>query len=299
LYSGPISKEWFCSDGCEYNKGAIRFLGSGKVSWKVPQLPPNHRITWNFEVKSDTNIKIIIASDADEAYSADKSGYTLTLNQGSVQLTRNNKSGTTKLHIQNDQQFLSEEKKDNSLFIELRVDLDNRILQLLINGKILRHSIVDPEQNGKFPQGLNYHVICNGRDQDTYLRNFTVSKWNHHVSTSLSEDRGSIKTDKVYDIESNFFSGELVSISNGLAKNIIFSNPHSPNPIEIPLQSASILYFSGEATKPEGSFTIRISGGGTLRVKEYLFNEGLINAKHSILGDLVIPLTYVEEISRS
>jgi hypothetical protein len=300
IYSGPNPKEWTVSQGSECTNEAVRFPGSGIASWKLPKLPSRHIIGWTLESNADTNFKILIASDSDQPHATEKSGYSLSINDQRVQLIRNVKSGKSKVTLVNDQQILYEEKNNDTLVIELRVDQNNRILQLFINGESIRNSILDPEQTGEMPSDVNYHVICSGTGKKmSYLRKFFVSEWNYNDSSARSENRHTTKSDTLYDIDSNRYSGELVSINKEPEKIITFSNPHSPTPIEAPFQSTAILYFSGEMTKAEGSFIIHTVGSGTLHVTDYQLKDGVVNAKHAIMGDLSIPLTYVEVISRS
>jgi hypothetical protein len=299
LYSGPKIKEWSLTEGCILLKDAIRFAGAGNASWQVSKLPSRHIISWTLSEKPDANFKIIIASDEKNPYAAENSGYSLTANQETLQLTRNSKAGKTKTYLLNDQKFLSQEKSNQSLLFQLYVDQDQRTLQLLINGKIIRNVIIDPAQTGEIPTGINYHVVCNGGRKNTYLRNFSISEWNHNGLASVSEKRVSTKTDMLYDVESNHCSGDLVSISKGAKKKITFSNPHTPAPIELPLESAAIFYFSGDTTTPNESILIRMFGAGTLHVKDYQLKDGMVHAIHSIMGELSIPVSFVEEITRS
>jgi hypothetical protein len=101
LYSGPKQKEWNLSDGCKFNDGVVQFGSSGQASWQVPKLPSRHIITCNLDFKSDGNIKIIIASDSAQPYSSEMSGYTITMNQETLQMTRNLKAGK-KIYLLNE-----------------------------------------------------------------------------------------------------------------------------------------------------------------------------------------------------
>lgn len=300
LYEGPQEKDWELSKGATRTNNAIRFQGWGTASWKAPELPSRYIVRWDLACAANASFKISLASDAPMPSASAQDCYTLAVTSMGLQLTRNVKAKGKQIALVNIQKMGNEKKKDGPTSIEIRIDRGNRLLQLIVDGKSIRNNIVDPEETGAIPTGSNYHFshTSGGDENASTLRKFTVTEWTGNIAEAGQESRVSTTTDTLYDVESNRYSGELTSISSGAEKTLVFSNPHSPEPIAAPLESAAILYFKGESTKPQGRFVIRTSGSGALHVNEFLLENRNVRATHEILGNLLIPLTSIEEITR-
>jgi hypothetical protein len=171
----------------------------------------------------------------------------------------------------------------------------------VLNGKKYRNNITDPLETGELPQGKFVHFTCTTGNEDIQMiQNITLSSWGAATAEARLEKRTNTKTDLLFDIESNRSSGVIASIGAGPNPNLLFENPHDPNPRPIPLSKIAVVYFSGKSVEEKSmKYKIKFRGSGLLLVDQFTIENGTINVQHPLLGPIKLSTSIIDRIDRN
>ena len=298
IYQGPHDKEWDLGKTWKYDNGLVS-MGYGAATRKFEKLPDRYIIGFNAEWTGNVGIKMVFASASDNMNESTDC-YFLQFNNGGLELKRQSTTGPKFTTLAAFNEFTPEQLDDNKIEVEICIDTTNRQLQLALNGKQLLKNIIDPEETGPVPTGSVLSFICTSGQEDKHtIRDIKLTTWGSSTSEARSEKRTDSKQDVLFDIEANRSSGHLKSITPGKEPQILFENPHDPSPRPIPASKVAVIYFSGVKEQPAKSpYIIKLQGVGLLHVDSFHIAEGVVSAKHPLLGELRIACQLVSEIVR-
>lgn len=299
LYSGPKKDEWELSRSWRFDDALVS-QGWSPAHRKFDEFPDRYILEFTVAWQGNVGFKCLFNSNSIDGNS-NTDCYFIQFNSAGFELKRQStgaKKYTTLVSI-ND--YTPDNMEDEEMRIEMRVDRVNRHMQLIINGKVMRSNIIDPKETGPAPNGsIVSFTATAGNDDAQTISDIRLTTWASTSSEARLEKRTEFKRDVLFDIESNRSSGTLKSIKAGKVPQILFENPHDPAPKPLPATQVAVIYFSGQSPeKPSTSYRLKLHGGGILHINSFTFSEGIVKAQHPDLGDLGIPSTMIEEVTRT
>lgn len=300
LYRGPNDKEWQLGSAWKFNDDGLVSSSYGPVSRKFESFPERYIIGFTCSWVGNAGIQCFFAGSSANQ-NDEKDAYMLTFNNGGLELKRRSTHSNKYTSLAGFNDFLPQDMEDNEIDVEVRVDNTNRLLQLIVNGKVLRSSIIDPEETGPMPKGSMVNFICTSGPKDTHtLTNIRLSAWGSSGAEARLEKRTDHKNDVMFDVESNRSTGVLKSITTDKEPMILFENPHDPEPKPLAASKVAVIYFSGEAPdSKKPTYELKLVGIGRLQIDSFTIADGTLHSTHPLLGELQIPTALIIDISRA
>jgi hypothetical protein len=298
LYSGPKKDEWDLSRSWTFDDALVS-QGWNATHRKFDSFPDRYILQFTVEWEGNVGFKCLFNSNSvDSASNSDC--YYMQLNSAGFELKRISPSAKKFTTLVAFNELNAENLSDNKIRIEVRVDRTNRQMQLLINDEVKRNNIIDPMETGPSPTGTIISFSATAGNDDTQkISEINLTSWASNSAEARMERRTETKRDVLFDVESNRFSGTLKSILPGKAPQVLFENPHDPKPKPMPADKVAVIYFAGQAAaKPESTYSLRLTGGGLLHVNSFTFADDKVRALHPSLGELSIPASNIELITR-
>lgn len=190
---------------------------------------------------------------------------------------------------------------NNQLDVEIRVDRKTSRLHLLLNGEP-EGAGVDPVGNA--PSGNGISLVSNSSPGEVLeIRNLEILELDNAGTRHQSEKRGDLKNDSLISRDEDRWSGQLIGIRQG-PEGVVFSfkSDFQAEPLELAEADVSTVFFATPkppAKQSANPFTLRLQGGGSLRVSSCSFTENAITATHPLLGEMKINRAGVLAIERS
>ena len=301
IYSGPNNQEWTLSNGWRFDADDNSLVSQswGSVHREFAALPDRYILSFTVSWTSNAGIQCRIGGSSPDTNSR-QNAYLFQLGSNGIELKRMTAAGKYQT-LASESQLTPDKFEDNELKVEIFVDRTNRLLQLVLNGKKYRNNITDPLETGELPQGKFVHFTCTTGNEDIQMiQNITLSSWGAATAEARLEKRTNTKTDLLFDIESNRSSGVIASIGAGPNPNLLFENPHDPNPRPIPLSKIAVVYFSGKSVEEKSmKYKIKFRGSGLLLVDQFTIENGTINVQHPLLGPIELSTSIIDRIDRN
>lgn len=301
IYNGPRNQEWTLANGWTFDadEEALVSQSWGSVYREFTAIPDRFVLRFKLTWTGNAGVQCRIGGTSPDTNSR-QNAYLFQLGNSGIELKRMSAIGkyTT---LASESQLTPDKFPDNEVKIEIYVDRTNRLLQLVLNGKKYRNNITDPLETGALPQGKYVHFTCTQGNEDIQtIDDITLSSWGAATAEARLEKRTDTKTDLLFDIESNRSSGVISSISAGPSPNILFENPHDPNPRPIPLSKVAVVYFSGKSAEEKSTqYKIKLRGSGTLQVNQFTIANDKVQMQHPLLGNIELSTNNIERIDRN
>ncbi len=291
VYTGPDGfdgwkRDTDTADQWEFDKGVFRVKGTSLISRKM-ELPEcfivRFKLAWRNVPKMEFSFA---AAEARSGEAQDR--YYYQFNSAGMQIRRESASGK-QYHSVVSLNRLPQQFEGRQVLVEIRVDRRERKLQLWLDGE-LEGKWEDPLP--KAPAG-NLIVFSSTMDEN---ENLTISSieifdWTNKVDRRPAGDRGDRTKDALLSAEGERFGGTLLRTRKSDEGMLyVFKNAFQDQPIEVPESAVSALHFAetpeGAEGKDKGLFSLRLQGGGRLRVSECAFTPEEVEAVHPLLGKL-------------
>ena len=291
IYAGPEGFEGWVrdretSDQWVSEKGAFRVEGKGSISRKL-DLPDGFIVRFKVAWRNSPNLKVSMAA-TETADGEEQDRYYLTFNPAGMEIKRETATGKRFQSIITLNR-LPQQFDGRQVTVELRIDRKSKEIQLWLNG----------ESEGKWqdpmasPPDGNLLVFASsaGENEMQTISEIGVYEWNNKNSRRPAGERGDRTKDALLSVEGERFGGSLLETrKNGAETVYVFKNAFQEQAIEVPESAVSAIYFAepeGEAeNRDKGLFSLKLQGGGVLRVSECGFTPDEVEAAHPLLGKL-------------
>jgi hypothetical protein len=292
IYSGPLSlEEWILDGGDAMNwkflDKSLTSNGSGGISRNF-ETPRQFILKFTLKWQANPRFKIYFADPlAEKGAVVDR--YFMQYNSAGLEIKRESVKG---------QRFPSvillprtpDQYPNNQIDVEIRVDRKASRIHLFINGEP-EGAGVDPVGNAPVGNGITLvSSASSGEVQE--IRNLEILELDNAGARHRSEDRGNPKNDSLISRDEDRWSGHLTGIRKG-AEGAVFSfkSDFQAQPLELAEADVSTVFFANPQPSPSPPaklFTLRLFGGGSLRVSSCTFSDSSITASHPLLGVLKI-----------
>jgi hypothetical protein len=180
---------------------------------------------------------------------------------------------------------------DDQADIELRVDREQGLIYLYINGKSEgRHR----DHRPTFPSGSGIMIqSMSGGDMKNIVSGVEIYDWDAVSQVRSDEGHEDTKQDSVISTNGQRFSGvvdEMITRDDG-SLGVVFSSPHSDDSFTIPNRLISTLYFRRKdpaSTPPSTDCTVVLTNNGQLQLSNIQLGGERLTGTHPLLGDLSI-----------
>ena len=288
LYQGPAGLEdWKVDEGWHFEDDALASEGRGSVSRSFESLPASFSLSFLLTWAQRPNFQIYFCSEHDEAGGGKHDRYYLQFNAAGFEIKRQS-SGESTYHTLGSVQRKPNGFNDPRVAIELRVDRENKIIQLYLDGK-LEGSFPDPLATS--PEGNGMIFTSNLKAGEGHrVSRIIVREWDSVGDRHQSEDRGEGDGDALIDHEGQRFSGELIDTRQTAdGSSVFFKSPHFPKALEIPLSKVSTIFLSRPTDVDSSSeLILGVAGGGFLSANDCRFVDDKVELDHPMLGALKI-----------
>lgn len=292
IYSGPLSLEEWLRDGDDpmnwkFSDKTLTSNGPGGIS-RTFETPRQFILKFTLKWQANPRFKIYFADPlAEKGTAADR--YFMQYNNTGLEIKRESTKG---------QRFPSvillprtpDQYPNNQIDVEIRVDRKASRIHLLINGEP-EGAGVDPVGNAPMGNGVSL-VSSASAGEVQEIRNLEILELDNAGARHKSEDRGNPKNDSLISRDEDRWSGHLTGIRKGAEGAVfLFKSDFQAEPLELAETDVSTVFFANpQPSAPPAAklFTLRLFGGGSLRVSSCSFSDNSITASHPLLGVLKI-----------
>lgn len=189
-----------------------------------------------------------------------------------------------------------QELGENEVRLELRANRKTRTLQLYLNDVELEQGL-DPAEP---PSGS--HVLFESQStarRGTLISNLVIQEWDAATQLQRLEPRAADDKDTLSVDDGDRFSGKITGY-DATTPSFTVKSPLSPDPIRIPLENCSVMYFaSGENAPPaQGQYQLDLRNGGQLTLSGIRLGKEELDATHPWLGELKVNRRIMRSISK-
>ena len=293
------SQGWSESEAWTITEEGVFVSGdNGRIARKIKDgLPARFIVRFRLEWKGSPNLRFYFADDLLDQGTSDR--YFITINRAGMELKRQSTRGRTNNSLAQDHRQPSDVSPDG-MDIEIRVNRDERVLHLLINGDLVDR-FVDPLDHVPTGSGLMIESSASGGSVN-FVSALEVLEWTDKPQTRSQKFAGDKDSDTVLDRQGEHFSGTAEQIS-GPADNprILFRHPHAAEPLQVPLDQAATLFFRqpADAQPPaQPPLSLMLADDGLLALESFLIDDRSARCKHPLLGELTIDRRAIRGLSR-
>jgi hypothetical protein len=303
VYQGPKGFEGWqrdrdTADQWQFDKGVFRVTGTSKITREL-ELPEAFIVRFKVAWRNVPKMEFSFAA-AEAADGGARDRYFFQFNSAGVQIRRESSTGK-QFHQVMTANRLPQQFDGRQVPVEIRVDRRARRLQLWLNGE-LEGKYEDPLP--KAPAG-RLIVFSSTVEQNEVLSfsDIEVLDWTDKSDRRPAGERGDRTKDALVSSEGERFGGSLLQTRKGEEGTVyVFRNAFQQQPIEVPEAAVSAIFFAdtpeGAAGRDKGLFSLRLLGGGRLRVGECVFFADHVEATHPLLGKLRFERGFVTAFER-
>lgn len=304
LYLGPQSlSEWDQGKErlWEFHEDRLRSTDRGTIGRNF-DLPGNFIFNFRFSWQNTPNLRVHLCTDSVTQPGETKyNGYLVSVNNQGVTVKRVNPDAKGNSQYQDLAAYPLQlrDHQSQSIQIELRIDRDNRMFRLAVDGVEVAPGF-DPAPP---PRGghIAFESHSSGR-RDVQISEIQLQEWDTKTQRFRSEARTNEQTDTLTVDDGDRFGGEILSYDPASEeKTFVVKSPQSDEPISIPLQNCSVMFF----TKPEGipdsqgEYRLDLRSGGSLTLSAIKLKDQFLEATHPWLGKMTVDRRIMSSIGRA
>ncbi len=299
LYAGPQKDDWQVGKAWKIEQAALVSQAWGPAHRQFEHLPDRYVIDFHVEWTGNAGFKFLIASNNPDG-NTDTDAYFLQFNSAGLELKRQMSQPRKYISLATFNDLTPDQFEESTVHFTIRIDRSNRLLQLAINGKDIRRTIIDPNETGAIPKGSFYSFLSTtGQDDQHRISKIQFSTWPSGSVEARKEKRPTSDRDTLYDVDSNRISGKLLAIKPGNPPSILFENPHDPSPQPLPTSQVAVIHFSHPAQPlTELCYRIELRHQGVLHLPQFILREAQLLGTHPLLGPIAIPREHILSIKK-
>lgn len=276
----PTAESW------SFDKGALRAGASGTISRNL-ELPQNFIVRFKLAWDAPPNFKFYFASPA-KAGGGAVDQYYLQFGQAGLEIKREASSGRHFPEMNARISRLPSQFSGKRLEVEIRVDRAGGKVHLLLNDElegVYKEPLAKPPTGGR----IAFQNTTDEEGSPLSISAIEVMEWNLKDVPQPSKERGDKTKDVLKTVSKESYSGVLMGIKPGADGLLyLFKGAFQEAPIEVPEAEIATLLFAAPAGElpvgPPSPFSLRLMGGGSLRVSACKFTEELVEGTHPLLG---------------
>ncbi|MCU0795111.1 MAG: hypothetical protein MUF31_04165 [Akkermansiaceae bacterium] len=298
LYQGPSdSEDWTVDDAWSFENGVLTSISKGSAFREVEDLPSSFSLQFQIEWTQIPNLEFYFCSSEARAGGGKLDRYYLQFNSAGFGIQRQS-SGDTTYQSLGEANLLPDSFTDSKALVEIRVDRKIRRIELLIDGEVAgRYNDPLPEA----PGGSLFVLSSNSQASGVHrVSNIVVRAWSANRDRHDSEDRGDGEGDSLIDNTGQRFTGRLIGTGKSDKGMIfLFKNPHQEDPLQVPEDRVSTLFFAKPDSKSERPpMIIGLQEQGMLSVGACTFAGDEMKLTHPLLGEFSLKRNALTSMAR-
>ncbi len=290
IYSGPKGMEGWSRDesgaqAWEYENESFLATGQGTLTRDVG-LPAKFILKFSFGWQNHPNFQFCFAHPP-TARGARQDKYIAEFSGSGFGVFREatNRMRTPIILLSRSPDQIAKRSMD----VEIRVDRMRGLIELRVDGELMGR-YTDPIE--PIPEGTCISIVSNASSESGQnVRDIMILDWDDRGDRHRSEERGDGKLDSLIGRYGERFGGNLESIrAKGASTVYVFKSDFQKEPLELPEEEVSTLFFSGQG-KPSKSATtggliLGLRGQGSMRVSSCVLAGDSVKVEHPLLGSL-------------
>lgn len=299
VYRGPSDDSgWALKSGWRLESGRFVSDGSGTLSREF-DIPGSFALRFRIAWRSAPNLQVYFADDSLETTGkADR--YYLQFGGSGIELKRQQSNDGHPYLSMASIPGEPSDYPDGDLEVELRVDRKLGLVHLYLDGEY-EGRFADPVKTPPSGQGIMFRSNLGGGESQ-FVDAIEVREWDASSDRHRGEERGDETRDVVITRSSDRGTGRILGLGAGPDGGVIrYQGPHHPDPVDLPVTEVSTLFFARPADAPAAArppLVLGLRGRGSLGVSGCTFAGDSIQAKHPLLGDLVLRRDAVASLER-
>ncbi|MDE0825655.1 MAG: hypothetical protein OSA48_02480 [Akkermansiaceae bacterium] len=289
VFSGPKNEAgWKDNENWSFGDQSLSSAKRGTIS-RLDVLPEQFILRFQLKWETNPNFRFYFCDDFLQR-NGDTDRYYFEVNSGGMQLKRqatgNKNRRWSPLYSS---QRRPESFPDHNMEIEIRVDRHGRMLYIYVDGED-EGRLDDPIGEIPLGSGIMLESLAGG-DMKNIVSSIEIYHWDAVSQIHRNEGHKNPDTDAVVTTESERYEGSADQlVGEGQDRAILIKSPHTDEPVRIPFNALSVLYFR-EPKKMDSSpcdFHLSLAAQGRVAVNNPTLSLDSMSADHPLLGEISI-----------
>jgi hypothetical protein len=288
IFAGPGKEsDWKENENWKFEANGMTSSSRGTIARRevLPeQFILRFRLTW----LDNPNFRFYFCDDLLER-SGEADRYYFEVNSAGFQLKRQAADSKRRWYPLYSSQRRPDSFAEDEVDVELRVDRQRRLIYIYINGESEgRHH--DPIEGLPEGSGIMLESLAGG-EMKNIVSAIEIYEWDAVSQIHRTEGHKNTDSDAIVTSESERYEGTAQGLEGGGENRaILIKSPHSDDPVRIPFDALSVLYFRKPAKEEPypSEFLLDLAGKGRLSANSLLLAPDELRMDHPLLGDLVV-----------
>lgn len=290
VFQGPGKESgWQDNENWVFRGGSASSSSRGTVA-RPDFLPRQFILRFQLDWETNPNIRFYFCDDyLERSGQADR--YFFQINTNGLFLHRQAANSKRSWHPLWTSHRRPPSFPDQSVEIELRVDRDSRLIYIYIDGEaeLRQHDPIGTIPTGS---GIMLESLAGG-EMKNIISSIEIYEWDAVSQIHRTEGHTNPDADAIVTGESERYEGSVQSLQGtGDDRSLLIKSPHSDDPVRIPFDALSVLYFRNPPKEaPEvGSarFRVKLAALGSLSLTNPRLTPENLSLTHPLLGEVVV-----------
>jgi hypothetical protein len=301
VYKGPENPEgWTMEDSWRFDSSRFVASGNGTLSGRF-DTPKSFSLSFRLTWQNVPNFQIYFAADSVEATGRADRYYLQFANAGLEIKRQQSGKGQTYLPIAS-VPCDPLDFNDANLHVELRIDRKSNNIHLYLDEKFIG-KYQDPLNASPTGTGIMFRSNIQEGDEQS-IDEISINEWDASKDRHQTEERGDKNQDVVIARNSDRGIGSILSLVPGPdGGSIRYKGPHQPEPLDLPLEEISTIFFTQPDEPKENTRPAFLLGllrpGAALSVMKCDFSGDSIKLLHPLLGELTLRRDSATSLTRN
>lgn len=290
VFQGPGKESgWQDNDNWVFRGGTASSSSRGTVA-RPDLLPRQFILRFQLDWETNPNFRFYFCDDLLER-SGESDRYYFEVNTNGLQLKRQAANSKRNWYPLWTSDRRPPSFPDQSVEIELRVDRDSRLIYIYVEGESegRQHDPIGTIPTGS---GIMLESIAGG-EMKNILSSLEIYEWDAVSQIHRTEGHKNPDADAIVTGESERYEGSGQTLQGtGNDRSLLIKSPHSDEPVRIPFDALSVLYFRKppEEAREAGSarFRIKLAALGSLSLTKPRLTPEHLSLTHPLLGEIVV-----------
>lgn len=288
-FHGPNGEEgWKGNENWDFRDHTLSSSKRG-IIYRRDILPEQFILRFKLDWETNPNFRFYFCDDFLQR-NGDTDRYYFEINTGGMQLKRqatgNKNRRWSPLYSS---QRRPESFPDHGMEIEIRVDRQGRMLYIYVDGED-EGRLDDPI--GEIPAGTGIMLeSLAGGDMRNIVSGIEIYHWDAVSQIHRNEGHKNKDADAIVTTESERYEGIAEKlVGENQERAILVKSPHTDEPVRIPFDALSVLYFREPEHMDTSSsdFRLNLAAQGRVGISNPVLSEESLSASHPLLGKITI-----------
>lgn len=288
VFTGPGKEAgWQDNENWSFQGAGASSSSRGTVA-RPDVLPQQFILRFRLEWETNPNFRFYFCDDLLDR-SGEEDRYYFEVNTAGLQLKRQAADSKRRWYPlwSSDRRPASFPKQ--AVEVELRVDRERRLIYIYIDGESegRQHDPI-----GEIPTGTGILLeSLAGGDMRNIVSGIEIYEWDAISQIHRTEGHKNPAADAIVTVESERYEGSVRGLEGGGDdRALLIKSPHSDDPVRIPIDALSVLYFrkAPDGDPAPARFRVKLAALGSLSLNKPELSPERLTLSHPLLGDVSV-----------